>query len=113
MTNDVTASETQGKPPAWKQIVAKYQQPCVRRAVWQLVNTLMPYAALWILMYFTVSVSWWLTIPLAILAGGFMVRAFIIFHDCGHGSFFKSKRANDIVGFLTGVLTFTPYSQWR
>ena len=47
------------------------------------------------------------------LAGAFLVRIFIIFHDCGHGSFFKSRRANDVVGFVTGVLTFTPYYQWR
>ena len=57
--------------------------------------------------------SYWLVVPLAILAGGFLVRVFIIFHDCGHGSFFKSRRANDILGFITGVLTFTPYYQWR
>jgi omega-6 fatty acid desaturase (delta-12 desaturase) len=112
MIDDVV-TEPQGNPPAWKHIVAKYQQPCLRRAVWQLVNTLVPYVALWVLMYFTVAVSWWLTVPLAVLAGGFMVRAFIIFHDCGHGSFFKSRRANGIVGFITGVITFTPYSQWR
>ena len=51
--------------------------------------------------------------PLAILAGAFLVRVFIIFHDCGHGSFFKSRKANDILGFITGVLTFTPYHHWR
>jgi omega-6 fatty acid desaturase (delta-12 desaturase) len=111
MTNDVAAAA--GNPPAWKEIVAKYQTPCVGRAVWQLVNTLVPYAALWVLMYFSVPVSWWLAAPLAVLAGGFLVRAFIIFHDCGHGSFFKSRRANNIIGFVTGVLTFTPYSHWR
>jgi omega-6 fatty acid desaturase (delta-12 desaturase) len=112
MMNDL-AVESPGNPPAWKQIVAKYQKPCVRRAVWQVVNTLVPYVALWVLMYFSLSISWWLTVPLAVLAAGFTVRNFIIFHDCGHGSFFKSKRANDILGFITGVLTFTPYSQWR
>jgi omega-6 fatty acid desaturase (delta-12 desaturase) len=77
------------------------------------LNTLVPYAALWYLMYLSLSVSWWLTIPLAILAGAFLVRAFIIFHDCGHGSFFKSATANHIVGAITGVLTFTPYYHWR
>ena len=63
-------------------------------------------------MYFMKDISFWLCIPLAMLAGLFLVRAFIIFHDCGHGSFFKSKKANSIVGFITGVLTFTPYRQW-
>jgi len=78
-----------------------------------MVNTLGPYAMLWYLIYCSLAVSWWLTVPLAFLAGGFMVRAFIIFHDCGHGSFFKSRRANNILGFITGVLTFTPYYYWR
>jgi omega-6 fatty acid desaturase (delta-12 desaturase) len=64
-------------------------------------------------MHLTLAVSWWLTIPLALLAGAFLVRVFIIFHDCGHGSYFKSRWANDLVGFLTGLLTFTPYYQWR
>jgi acyl-lipid omega-6 desaturase (Delta-12 desaturase) len=98
---------------AWRSIVEKCQQPSVTRALWQLVNTLIPYALLWYLMYRTLEVSLWLTIPLAVLAGAFLVRVFIIFHDCGHGSYFKSRRANDIVGFLAGVLTFTPYYHWR
>src|SRR5260370_24294034 len=62
-------------------------------------------------MYRSVTVSW--SIALAILAGGFLVRIFIIHHDCGHGSFFKSRKANDILGYITGVLTFTPYYHWR
>ena len=81
--------------------------------IWQLFNTLVPYAALWGLMYFSLRISWWLALPLAVLAAGFLVRVFIIFHDCGHGSFFPSRKANDIVGFITGVLTFTPYYHWR
>jgi len=108
-----TEGENQTTPSAWKEIVAKYQRPSVSRAVWQIVNTLVPYAALWYLMYFTLAVSYWLVVPLAILAGGFMMRLFIIHHDCGHGSFFESRRANDIWGFITGVLTFTPYYHWR
>jgi acyl-lipid omega-6 desaturase (Delta-12 desaturase) len=81
--------------------------------VWQIANSVLPYAALWCLMYFSLQVSVWLTLPLAVLAAGFMVRIFIISHDCGHGSFFPSRRANDILGFITGVLTFTPYFHWR
>jgi omega-6 fatty acid desaturase (delta-12 desaturase) len=97
----------------WKRIVAEYQHPSTKRAVWQIVNTLGPYALLWYLMYLSLSISWWLTIPLAMLAGALLVRVFIIFHDCGHGSFLRSRRANDIVGFIAGVLTFTPYYHWR
>lgn len=115
MNNDVKSNEDteQSSISGWKEIVARYQKPSVSRAVWQMVNTIVPYVGLWVAMYFTLKVSWWLTIPLAVLAGGFLVRMFIIFHDCGHGSFFKSQKANHIVGAITGVLTFTPYYHWR
>ncbi|HYE33272.1 MAG TPA: fatty acid desaturase [Methylomirabilota bacterium] len=98
---------------SWKPIVEKFQQPSIPRAAWQMVNTLGGYAALWALMYVCLPISWWLVVPLAVLAAGFVVRIFIIFHDCGHGSYFKSRTANDVVGFITGVLTLTPYHHWR
>ncbi len=115
MKNDSSSAsaETQTGDADWKKIVVRYQTPSTGRAIWQIVNTLVPYAALWYLMYLSLAVSYWLVVPLAILAGAFMVRAFIIFHDCGHGSFFKSQRANHIWGAITGVLTFTPYYHWR
>jgi len=109
--SDLSQSKTD--VATWKAVVVKYQQPSLPRALWQMVNTLVPYAALWYLMYLSLPVSWWLVVPLAILAGAFTVRIFIIFHDCGHGSYFKSRRANDIVGFIAGMLTFTPYYHWR
>ena len=64
-------------------------------------------------MYYSLSISYWLTLGLSLIAAGFMVRLFIIFHDCGHGSFFKSTRANRIVGIITGTLAFTPYDRWH
>ena len=97
----------------WKAIVKEYQKPNAWRASWQIVNSVGGYVALWYLMYLSLSVSWWLTLPLAVLAGGFLIRVFIIFHDCGHGSFFKSQTANHFWGFVTGLLTFTPYHHWR
>jgi omega-6 fatty acid desaturase (delta-12 desaturase) len=109
----VVDSAQTGDTTAWQEIVARYQQPSLWRSVWQIVNTLVPYAVLWYLMYRSLAVSYWLTLPLAILAAGFHIRTFIIHHDCGHGSFFKSRKANDIWGFITGVLTFTPYYLWR
>ena len=99
--------------PRWQKLTAAYQKPDTLRSVWQLVNTVVPYLILWYLMYRSLEVSYWLTLALAALASGFLVRTFIIFHDCCHGSFLESKRATDIVGFLTGVLTFTPYDRWR
>jgi omega-6 fatty acid desaturase (delta-12 desaturase) len=98
---------------AWKAILARYQKPSFWRASWQIVNTIGSYAALWYLMYLSLRVSWWIALPLAVLAGGLLVRTFIIFHDCGHGSFFKSRFANAFWGFISGMLTFTPYYHWR
>jgi len=98
---------------SWKQAVAKYQEPMLRKSIWQLINTFVPYVGLYVLMFWTLHISYWLTLAVAVVVAGFTVRIFIIFHDCGHGSFFKSQRANHFLGFVTGVLTFTPYHQWR
>ena len=101
-------------PPAgWKEVVRRYQRPSRHRAVRQIANTLIPYALLWVLMYFSLSISYGLVVPQALLAGAFLIRIFVIFHDCTHGSFFKSKRANELLGFVTGLLVFTPFHQWR
>jgi omega-6 fatty acid desaturase (delta-12 desaturase) len=100
-------------PAAWKAIVLKYQEPSLWRAIWQLVNSVGPYAFLWYVAYLSLAWSYWITAGCAILAGLLLVRIFIIFHDCGHSSFFKSRLANDVVGFITGVITLTPYFHWR
>lgn len=110
---DLTPDKQRSSTADWKKIVVKYQEPSTRRALWQIANTIIPFALLWYLMYRSLEVSGWITVPLALLAGLFLVRVFIIFHDCGHGSFFKSALANDIVGFIAGMLTFTPYFHWR
>lgn len=68
---------------------------------------------MWYVMYRSLEISYWLTLVLTLPTAGFMVRIFIIFHDCGHGSFFKSQKANDILGVITGLLTLTPYHYWR
>jgi omega-6 fatty acid desaturase (delta-12 desaturase) len=99
--------------PSWKTAVAAHRKPTVRQSVWQIVSTLVPYVALWGLMIWTFHISYWITLGLAVVTAGFLVRTFIIMHDCGHGSFLESHRANDFWGFVTGVLTFTPYRQWR
>jgi omega-6 fatty acid desaturase (delta-12 desaturase) len=98
---------------AWRSIVARYHKSDPRRAFWQVANTYAPYALLWYLMYRSLEVSYWVTLCLAVVAAGFLSRIFIVLHDCGHGSFFKSKRANDCLGFVSGVLSFTPYHYWR
>ena len=109
----VPSDKTQSMTLAWKQAVAEHRKPVLRSSVWQLVNSVIPYLALWGLMIWTLHISYWITLALAVLAAGFLVRIFIIFHDCGHGSFFRTRRANRLTEFVTGVLTFTPYRQWR
>jgi omega-6 fatty acid desaturase (delta-12 desaturase) len=100
-------------PVRWQSLVAQYQSPEVRRSLWQVANSVIPFLLIWYAMYRSLEVGYWLTLLLAIPAAGFMTRTFIIFHDCGHGSFFKSNRANEIVGYITGILTWTPYYYWR
>ncbi|MCC7247768.1 MAG: fatty acid desaturase, partial [Lysobacter sp.] len=98
-----------------RQRCAEFAQPIAGRAVWQLVNTLVPFFALWSVMAWSVIAEWnylW-TLLLALPTAGLYVRAFIIQHDCGHGSFFASQRANDMVGRCLGVITLFPYGYWK
>jgi omega-6 fatty acid desaturase (delta-12 desaturase) len=97
----------------WRQILEAYQTPDTKRSLWQIVNSIVPFLLLWYAMYRSISISYWLTLLFAIPTAGFMVRIFIIFHDCGHGSFFESRNANAVLGIVTGLLTFTPYYEWR
>ena len=101
------------KGRAWLDAVAKYRRPHHGRSIWQLVNTLVPYFVIWYLMIRSLEVSYWLTLVLIPIASGFLIRSFIIAHDCGHGAFFRSRKANTITGTLTSLLVFTPYDQWR
>lgn len=107
------AGETESVKLPWKPLVVRHGKPELRRSLWQLATTMVPYAALWYLMYRALSISYWLTLALSILAAGFLMRTFVIFHDCGHGSFFRSGTANHVTGFITGVLTLTPFHSWR
>lgn len=97
----------------WRQVISKYDKPETARSIWQIVNSLVPYIGLWYLMYLSLNISYWITLALAFLAAGFLVRIFIIFHDCGHGSFFRTKSANKIVGTILGSLVFTSYDRWH
>jgi omega-6 fatty acid desaturase (delta-12 desaturase) len=97
----------------WQVTIAHYGKPSVKRSVWQIINTVIPFFLLWYAAYWSLSVSYWLTLALSCLTAGFLVRIFIIFHDCCHGSFLPSRKANAIVGTLTGILTCCPFHQWR
>jgi acyl-lipid omega-6 desaturase (Delta-12 desaturase) len=98
---------------SWQKIVAKYHGPDLRLSIGQLITSFVPYIALWYLMYLSLSYSYAITLLLAVVASGFLLRIFIIFHDCTHGSFFKSRRANEIVGVICGLASFTPFGEWR
>ncbi len=93
--------------------VAPFAKSDQKKSVMQLLNTVPPLLLFWFLAYQSLAISFWLMLPFAVIAAGFVVRTFIIFHDCTHGSFFKSRKANDVVGTLTGVLTLFAYAKWK
>lgn len=113
-----SASSSQSSPrawPAWHAELANYKQISTGKAVWQLFSTTLPYCALWFLMFFSIrrGYSYGLTLLLGIIGAAFLVRLFILFHDCVHGSLFHKKGANTFVGTVLGLLVFTPFADWR
>jgi len=101
--------------PDARPALSPYRNPSRGKAIWQLTNTMVPYAGLWYLMILSIrhDFSYWWTLALSVVAAGFLVRLFILFHDCVHASFLPSKPANNWVGRLLGVLVFTPFDDWR
>ena len=99
--------------PEWVDIVKPYTVPSAWKSTWQMINSLLPFFAIWVLMVYSVRISYLLTLPLAFLNALFLMRIFIIQHDCGHNSFFKSTKLNNFVGTLLGIITLTPYYHWR
>ena len=97
----------------WLKVLSPYRKPQVKRSIAELAVTGIPFVLLWILMLVSLSYSYILCLLLAVPAAGFLVRLFMIQHDCGHGSFFERRWANDWVGRVIGVLTLTPYGHWR
>ncbi|MCW3053711.1 MAG: fatty acid desaturase [Chthonomonadales bacterium] len=100
---------------AWYRELSKYEKSDTRKAIGQVLNTFVPYIGLWAAMIWIVRShhSLWYLCPLIVVAAGLVVRIFIMQHDCGHGSFFKSHKANRFLGLICGVITFTPYDDWK
>src|SRR2546426_780831 len=98
---------------AWAARLARYKGPELKRSVWQLASAAALFGGAWVLMYASLRVGYWLTLLLAVPAAFFLIRLFIIQHDCGHAAFFRSTRTADIVGSILGVLTLTPYHYWK
>jgi omega-6 fatty acid desaturase (delta-12 desaturase) len=97
----------------WMRLLAKYREPDETRSIVEIAITLLPFVALWVLAWVSLSVGYWLAVVFIVPAALMLVRLFLIQHDCGHGAFFRRRAANDWVGRALGVLTFTPYDVWR
>jgi omega-6 fatty acid desaturase (delta-12 desaturase) len=97
----------------WRETLAPYTQPRLARSLVDLATSVVPYLALSLAMYLSLSVSYLLTLAIAIPASGFLVRTFILFHDCSHGSFLRSRKANLWLGTALGLLVYSPFLRWR
>lgn len=97
----------------WRESVARYEEPSLRHSLVDVATSVVAYLALTIAMYLCLDISVWIVLALAVPAAGFLLRTFIVFHDCAHGSFLPTKRANLWLGRLTGLLVFQPFGNWR
>src|ERR1700755_1043313 len=97
----------------WREAVREYARPDLRRTALDLMTSVVPYLPLMVAMYLLLDVSVLLTLALAPLAAGFLLRTFILFHDCTHGALFHRKRTNRVVGTALGVLLYLPFESWR
>jgi acyl-lipid omega-6 desaturase (Delta-12 desaturase) len=97
----------------WIQTLSRYREPRLRRSLFELAITFLPFVLLWALAWWALSFSHVLAVAIAVLNGAFLLRLFAIQHDCGHGAFFGNRMASDWVGRILGVLTLTPYHVWR
>lgn len=120
MSGASSSSEPQENPETpqiaareWVRILAQYRKPSMKRSLWEIAITAIPLVTLFVFAYLSLSISVWLTIGLSLVGAGFLVRLFIIQHDCGHASMFESRTANDWLGRVLGVLTLTPYDIWK
>lgn len=107
---------TRDEPPEWaglRTVVSSFQRPDRRTALLQIASTLPSLLALLAAMHAGIALGWWPALLLGLPAAGFVVRAFALQHDCGHGSLFRSRRANDVIGCLCSLFTLTPYGLWR
>jgi len=104
---------TREKQAQLRKSVMPYANAETRASIIQLLNTILPFFVFWFLAYQTLSISFWLSLPFSVITAGFMIRSFIIFHDCTHGSFFRNKKLNDFCGTFTGVITHFAYEKWK
>jgi omega-6 fatty acid desaturase (delta-12 desaturase) len=108
-----TARSGASSPRDWLPVLNRYRAPSHTRSAIELLVTAVPFVLLWIVAWACLRWSYWLSLTVAVPAAGFLVRLFMIQHDCGHGAFFRQRLANDWTGRIIGVLTLTPYDHWR
>ena len=113
MENDTINNFKERTAKEWAQVVAKYKNPSHARSIIEIAATSIPFIILWGLAVYSYYHSYWLSLVFIVPAAFFLVRLFAIQHDCGHGTFFRYKAANDWVGRILGVFTFTPYEVWK
>lgn len=99
--------------PYWREAMAPYAQPVPWRTALDVLTSVVPFVAGWAAMYLLLDVSYWLVLAVSIPTAGFLLRTFILFHDCTHGALFRSQRANLWAGRLFGLLTFQCFTNWR
>jgi len=109
----ITGGKPRRESPFWRDALAPYAQPHLGRSLLGIATSVVPYVALSVLMYLALEVSYVLVLALAVPAAGFLLRTFIVFHDCAHGSFLSSRRANAWLGAICGLLVFTAFQRWR
>src|SRR4051812_48615574 len=99
--------------PSWKAALEPYERPDLGRSMLDVATSVVPYMALWVPMYLLLDVSYWLTLAVGVLAAGFLLRTYILFHDCTHGSFLPTKRANAWLGSVLALIVYHPFASWR
>jgi len=110
----LSSQSTDARPAQeWVKILSNYREPDARRSWFELAVTMGPFLVLWALAWWSLSVSYWLTLAISMGNAAFLLRLFAIQHDCGHGAFFKNRTVSDWLGRVIGVLTLTPYDVWR
>lgn len=108
-----SSSQAEGRSAFWREAVSGYEQPDVARSALDVVTSLVSYAGLCVAMYFLLKVSYLLALAVAVPAAGFLLRTYIVFHDCTHGSFLPSKRANVWLGIACGLFVYSPFTAWK
>ncbi len=113
MSDSIISESCSRQAFAWRAVLAPYARPQLGRSLLGIATSLVPYLGLLVGMYVLLGVSYWLVLAVSVPAAGFLVRTYIVFHDCAHGNFLPSRKANDWLGTACGLLVFTPFLRWR